>query len=48
MAGILIKRYREISKRMNSKVTMRWFSPLDKHEMEKLGIDPNKKEKQIL
>lgn len=48
MISILKKRFKEISLRKEHRVKIRWFDPLNKMELEKLGIDLNMKEKSIL
>mmetsp|Transcript_32947 Transcript_32947/g.50382 ORF Transcript_32947/g.50382 Transcript_32947/m.50382 type:complete len:174 (-) Transcript_32947:55-576(-) len=48
MISILRKRFKEISKRKMMRVKSRWFVPLNEHELEKLGINKDKKEKHIL
>jgi hypothetical protein len=40
MFGILKKRYSDISLRKAKGIKMRWFSPLNKQELEILGINP--------
>lgn len=47
MVGILIKRFNEISNRKKKGIKMRWFEPLNKEELEVLGIKAQK-EKHIL
>jgi len=48
MVQILSKRWKEITKRKFMKIKIQWFTPLNKEELEKLGINPQKSEKQIL
>jgi len=47
MIGILKRRFKEISLRKLHRVKNRWFDPLTEAELEKLGIDSKKKEKNI-
>ena len=42
MVGILIKRFNEISNRKKKGIKMRWFEPLNKEELDVLGIKPQK------
>jgi len=46
MVGILKKRFTDIHKRKHMGVKARWFDPLNKTEMEKLGLNA-KTEKSI-
>lgn len=48
MIGILQKRFKEISDRKLKKIKIQWFVPLNKQELEILGIKPQKNEKHIL
>ena len=48
MISILKKRFKEISLRKVHRVKSRWFDPLSKEELAKLGIDSKKVEKHIL
>mmetsp|Transcript_1047 Transcript_1047/g.1920 ORF Transcript_1047/g.1920 Transcript_1047/m.1920 type:complete len:291 (-) Transcript_1047:44-916(-) len=47
MVSILRKRFKEISMRKLNRVKSRWFDPLNKEELEKIGVK-NQKEKHIL
>ena len=47
MVGILKKRFKEISDRKVHRVKMSWFTALDKHQLEILGIKDQKNEKTI-
>lgn len=44
MIGILKKRFKEISLRKLHRVKSRWFDPLNKEELEKLGLNKKKDE----
>lgn len=46
MLGILRKRFKEISDRKKLHIKSRWFEPLNREELEKLGIS-EKNEKQM-
>jgi len=48
MVGILKRRFKEISDRKVHRVKMSWFTPLNKQEMEILGIKASANEKHIL
>lgn len=47
MVGILKKRFKEISARKEHRVKIRWFEPLNKEEMSKLGLNTNKEDKGV-
>ena len=42
MLGILRKRFKEISDRKRLRIKSRWFEPLNREELEKLGINEKK------
>jgi hypothetical protein len=42
MLGILRKRFKEISDRKRLRIKSRWFDPLNREELEKLGINEKK------
>jgi hypothetical protein len=44
MIGILKKRFKEITNRKLNKIKARWFEPLNKQELEELGIKAVKDE----
>lgn len=39
MLGILRKRFREISDRKKMHIKIRWFEPLNREELDKLGVN---------
>ena len=41
--GILSKRFKEIGQRKLRKIKLEWFRPLDKTQLEKLGLSSGKK-----
>jgi len=47
MIGILRKRFVEMADRKMKKIKIRWFSPLNKHELEVLGLDKSSRDKQV-
>lgn len=47
MVSILKKRYREISARKVHRIKIRWFEPLNKEEMELLGLNKIKEDKGV-
>jgi len=47
MISMLSKRFKEMAKRKLHGVKARWFEPLNKVELEKLGLDGKKNEKEI-
>jgi len=38
MLGILRKRFKEISLRKKMRIKIRWFEPLNREELDKLGV----------
>jgi len=42
MVGILGKRFKEISDRKRMRIKIRWFEPLNREELDKLGINEKK------
>ena len=47
MVSMLNKRFKEMAKRKLHGVKARWFEPLNKVELEKLGIDDKRNVKEI-
>ena len=47
MVGILNKRFKEIADRKMAMIKIKWFKPLDKEELDILGIKPYQKEDKL-